>query len=315
MAGCSSKMTNTTYAIVTAADRRYFGSVVSLLESLRRSNNDFDCKIFDLGLTKWQREWLEASLSSNQLLLPLPSKPNLFAGWDLAKTRDNFAWKPVVIESIAQSYSGAFWADAGVLITGNLEDLVASVNRKGALVYKNYDHRNESWTTKSCLEVMDVSDKELAASQVMGNFFAFSFTSKLGIELFNDWVYWSSNPRAIKGDAKQHRHDQTILSILVARHGIELTEYADSTAIARFKIDYQEALKSKIVFLAHRRWLLLAPKKLNEDKKMLLFLFRILTLSDMFRLLRFRTKWRLRWSRLGVSVATLVEKITFQFID
>ena len=220
-----------------------------------------------------------------------------------------------MIESIRHSYSGVFWVDAGVLVTGNLEDLIESVISKGALVYKNYDHLNESWTTKSCQDVMEISGKELASSQVMGNFLAFSFTSKRGSKLFNDWKYWSSNPRAIRGDAKHHRHDQTILSILVARHEIELTDYSDSTAIARFKNDYQEALKSRIVFLSHRRWLLLTPKKLNKDKKMLISLFRILTLPDVFRLLKFRTKWRLRWSPLGVSVATFIKKATLQFSD
>jgi hypothetical protein len=144
---------------------------------------------------------------------------------------------------------------------------------------------------------MKVSKLELDSSHVMANFIGLSLTNKLGIKLLQEWVHWSKNEKAIKGQRISHRHDQTILSILAARMNINLMSFEKITAIARFHRDYKQAESSGMLFIAHRRWLLLNPIQILRGRKIAILEYFTRTFFDRVRIVRIRSVWRVRWSR------------------
>jgi hypothetical protein len=288
------------YAIVTAANDTYFFALISLLESLIRSGNEsLDCKIFDLGLKNWQRDWIEKFTPLNVICLNLPKLENMFKGWDEPTSLNHYAWKPVAIGQFRTEYEGIFWIDAGVLVTRNLSEYISLVSEEGALLIKNYNHRNRDWTSQTCIERMKISNMELDSFQIMGNFFSISFSNRKGLSLFEEWFYWCRIEEVVKGDRKTHRHDQTVLSILASRFQYTLQPESNFTLIGRFRSDYFAAMKNQFVFVSHRRWIILLPTKLlsNQGLARINYLFR--ALKEFLRVVQLQFNFKARQTRFG----------------
>lgn len=288
------------YAIVTGADSKYFFSLVSLLESLLRSNNhERSTYIYDLGLLPWQREFLGDVLPANFMCLNLPKDEELFTGWNDPRSQDHYAWKPAAISHSINHQRGIFWIDAGVVVTSNLTDLEHGIDIEGALLVKNENHLNLDWTSSSCANGMNVSPRELEAPQVMGNFFGISLTHPRGKKLMSEWVKWCRIENVIKGDRKSHRHDQTVLSILATRNELALVNHSTFTGIGRFGKDFREFTDKGVIYIAHRRWLYLIPTELLQGKYRHLFLYMFKSIPEIFRILRLRTIYRGRQTYAG----------------
>jgi len=283
--------------IVTAADKHYFASLISLLESVKRNSESNICIVFDLGLSYLQEKWMEKAIPSSVQLFKLPKLSQMFDGWDDVNSNSGcFAWKPTVLSGLSTEYENFVWADAGVLITRNLDDLLPVIFEDGSFLVRNYEHINRTWTSDECKVLMATSADEMNSPQIMGNFFSFSLENISGKKLFKDWVEWSQYPKAIKGDRRFHRHDQTILSILAARFGTKITDHQGVATIGRFKKDYNGAIAERLFFVSHRRWLGLIPfKLLSQKKRFIIYLIPLLTV-DVMRKYFWRAKWKIRWS-------------------
>jgi hypothetical protein len=288
---------NQSIVVVTAADKHYFVSLISLLESIKRNSEYTNCTVYNLGLSYWQEIWIKRVASRSIQLLKLPTIPQKFDGWDNVNSASGcFAWKPTVLSLSSQEHHNFVWADAGVLVTRNLDDLLPIIVENGAFLIRNFEHINDTWTSDDCKAAMAASKYELNSSQVMGNFFGISLENCLGKKLFEDWVHWSEVPKAIKGDRLVHRHDQTILSILTARLGAKVIDYQGVTTIGRFKRDYKDAIANQQFFVSHRRWVGLIPLNLLVGKRRYILYFLPFLLVDVMRKYDWRTKWRIRWS-------------------
>jgi lipopolysaccharide biosynthesis glycosyltransferase len=283
--------------IVTAADKRYFVSLISLLESIKRNSKFTNCIVYNLGLSYWQEVWIKKVTSPSIQLLKLPVFPQKFDGWDNVNSASGcFAWKPTVLFELSSKYKNFVWADAGVLITRSIDDLFPIIAENGAFLMRNYEHINSAWTSDECRVVMATSEYEMNSPQLMGNFFGVSLENSLGKKLFEDWVYWSENPKAITGDRRLHRHDQTILSILAARVGVKVIKYQGMTSIGRFKKDYKDSIANRHFFISHRRWIGLIHFSLLEKKRVYILFFLPFLLVDVIHRYFWRAKWRMRWS-------------------
>ena len=294
--------------LVTAADKGYFLSLISLLESMKRNSPRTKCIVFDLGLRFYQKKWVRNLSPLDIHLLDVSNSKVKFDGWDALGNSGCFAWKPAVLELVGETHNNLVWADAGGLITRELEQLEIPLKSDGVFLIRNYQHKNENWTSEDCKKIMGVNSFELNSSQVMGNFFALSLINQDGHNLFNEWITWSSNPLAIKGDRSNHRHDQTILSIMAARHHSKLTEPQGHTRIGRFGKDYRLSLSNGEFFLSHRRWISLFPINLVVGRKLQIIYLLPVICAGLTRQVYWRLKWRIRRSEAMTRVFPLVEE-------
>ena len=281
--------------LVTAADKKFFVSAISLLESLKRNSESTSAIIYNLGLSKRQEAWIKKVMPSNFKLSDLPKVTQEFEGWDDLGASGNFAWKPIILREIALKHDEFVWADAGTLVTRSLEDLQSALNENGVFLLRNYDHINADWTSKDCQVIMKTTERELSSPHLMGNFFGVSQKNVLGRKLFNEWIKWAKVPNAIQGNRLVHRHDQTILSIIAARVEAKVFDPNGLTSIGRFKRDYHDAIESRNYFVAHRRWLGLIPINLISKRTRHVFFYLPYFARHLIRSFAWRMKWRLRW--------------------
>lgn len=242
----------TTYTIATGADHQYFEplyySVRNYFQNYSFDKSNIQFMIWDLGLSDDELTKLQ-SLSPNILILKLGFyEKEPFEG-AFNPQNDCFAWKPFCVkQSMTISGNSVLWLDAGVLLNRNPIDFInlSLVNSIGAI--RNYAHKNVEWISEKCKEVMKVSPEELDAPQIQANMLFFS-KNQIGMGIVEEWCAYSSKPGAILGDVKSHRHDQTILSILISRHNIKIVdplifETEIFSAIDLTSMDY--------VFVVHR---------------------------------------------------------------
>lgn len=299
--------------LITAADSRYFLSILSLIQSLDDTgNSNYDLVIFDLGLKKWERELLEKIIPSNYFCVDLPTDPSLFPGWDEAGRKDSYAWKARIISEVIGEDTCFLWIDSGVLISAKLSPIFKKIRQKGYFVVRNYDHQNRDWTSEECSTIMKVTTSELNSPQVMANFFGISIDSNDGMRLFESWARWCREELAVKGSRINHRHDQTLLSILAARMELSLVDPETCTVIGRSKRDYTDATFYQITFVSHRNWIYLPLSRLGSLSKHQRASFQLRSA------LRHGRRWKLyfvrraRWSLLGNSVALIRKRIIFR---
>jgi hypothetical protein len=304
-----------TRILITGADKSYYLSLISLIRSLYDTSNfDYPLVIVDLGFTKWQKIALKSNLPSHYQLIELPEEPLLFKEWANPNTKNHYAWKAIAIRNAISKAQEFIWIDAGVLVTENLQKVFNEISSSGYYLMKNEQYLNHEWTSKLCIEVMRVSTEELNSPHIMANFFGISKVHPKGKVLLEDWMKWCQVEEAIKGDRSVHRHDQSILSVLSARHGLTPIDCNFSTRIGRFISDYKASKLGTEVFVSHRNWLYLRPSHLTLSNPFnhLDATLRHLPLHG--KRLWLKIKWKLRWSMLG-SEYVLIRNKSLNFMS
>ena len=298
--------------LITAADSKYFLSLLSLIRSLNLGDNaKYPLYIFNLGLKSWEEKFLKSVIPDHYKYLQLPFD-NIFDGWNSPRTRDNYAWKPRVIDEVISRETNFIWIDSGALVCASLKPVFNEIERSGHFLIRNYQHMNREWTSASCVSEMQASKHELDSHQVMGTFFGFALRNDRSAELYDSWTKWCRNVNAIKGDRQNHRHDQTILSILASRAKVELLDPEQFMNIGRTHYDYINARKLEITFLSHRNWIYLREDfvDIHSDRKAWILFCRSFD-RHIFRWKLHLVYWA-RWTSAGsfyVSTRKKVKKL------
>ena len=236
--------------IVTGANSRYFGSLLTLLTTSRDTGAaEIDgVVVWDLGLRRSQRSLL--SHLDEVELMGLPARSRWpYADWaDPARLRECYAFKPFALLRTGFPGDTLLWLDAGVAVLGALNPVFEKIERDGVFLVDNPPHRNDRWTSEECAAVMGASDDELLAPQIEANIVGLQVGGRWQ-SVFDEWLRYSTRRSAFVGDREHHRHDQTVLSILVARHGVPVSERA---TYSRSR-DPEGARNAGALFLVHRR--------------------------------------------------------------
>jgi len=236
--------------IVTGANSRYFHRLLTLLTTtIETSAAGIDgIVVWDLGLRRSQRSVLSDLDQVEIAGLPARSRWP-YPDWaDPARLRESYAFKPFALLRTGFPGDTLLWLDAGVAVLGELIPAFEMVERDGVFLLDNPPHRNDRWTSVECAKVMDASEEELLAPQIEANI--------IGVQVggpwqpvFDDWLSYSTQRSAFVGDRRHHRHDQTVLSILAARHGMPVSERSSFS----WRGDREGARSAGALFLAHRK--------------------------------------------------------------
>ena len=237
--------------VVTGANSDYFYSLITLLTTLfhRDDSSKYNLDIWDLGLTKNQLSLIDLCLRPGWVVRKLSElgEPP-FPGAYEAHLR-NFAWKPACIEMSIENCDSLLWIDSGVAIANPIQSIFNDVKEKKIVVYKNNDFINRDWTSKSCADQIAATSSELNAPQIHGNILAFH-PSIESLNLLSKWHEACRDPKNVVSLEPSHRHDQSVLSLLVARFQIPIMS---STGIIQENSNFKLAVKKNKIFLAHRR--------------------------------------------------------------
>jgi len=154
-------------------------------------------------------------------------------------------WKSYFIQKFlisCESEDIFLYADAGNEVIGNLTPLyeLCQKNEKGIILFENTDGegtgnvwKNINWTKSDCFNLMNLKTPEYVfGDQVNASYILFRKTdfSKM---FFDQFLNWSRNYNVIsdapnitensnKAEFRDHRHDQSILSLLSIQHKITI---------------------------------------------------------------------------------------------
>ena len=204
---------------VTAASSNHFRSLCQLLETLRGQR----VFVYDIGLT--YREGLHIRTRFRVVFRvfnfhqypPHVSMSSQDAG--------AYAWKPIIVSEVFSEIDGVLvWCDAGDKIA-NPSALEECVRRLGFYTPISSGTLSK-WTHPTTLNTMDVPEKWYGYT--MRNAACVGFLKGFADPIVDEWKICAMNKDIILpvgADRSNHRHDQSILTILYYRHKMDSDEY------------------------------------------------------------------------------------------
>lgn len=230
--------------IVTACNSLYYNNVLTLIASLHRTSyNCFEMMIiYNLGLSEDELNTLK-SIEKVQIC-EFPHVTQLpFPEFLVPKQH---AYKALCVERSADISNIILWLDAGCVVLRNIEDIFNIIELEDIFLIEDCNWSNNHWTSPKCRQIMEVKDDELTSRQLCSGFIGYKKNGKYQRMIIEASVY-SQIKDCVHGSPDNHRHDQTIYSILSYRY-----------KCPRYPLHYAEweslekALSENSYFFAHR---------------------------------------------------------------
>lgn len=205
--------------LITFGDRKYYGSM-DRLEETALSIGKVDSVI------KYTQDWLRATefWSKNQFIL---SRPRGAGYW---------IWKPFIILHIMESLDEGdivMYSDAAVEILDNLSPLFNLANKTDRVIFNNPGgHINKTWTKRDCFVLLDCDEEKYWNDHHITATFSLWKKTEENISFLQEYLKYLRDPRIVTDDPNMcgkpnflefmdHRHDQSVLSILSRKHNFE----------------------------------------------------------------------------------------------
>ena len=235
--------------IITAANNVYFESLKTLISSIHRTSYDIVDKIYvyDLGLDINEINYINGLekcelLDLKSLINPLP-----FDDYLLPK---GHGYKCFCLQHLKDN-DNLLWLDAGVMLLKSVKVIFDIIENENIFTVGD-SHLNKNFTKPSCVEIMNATESELNDVQLSSGIIGYKINSKFQ-HLFDEAYEYSKIEGCVVGDENNHRHDQSVYSILVSRYGVkkqDIDVYGYWTDTNR---NLQTAINNDAVIFVHRR--------------------------------------------------------------
>jgi len=150
-------------------------------------------------------------------------------------------WKPIIIlDALSKLNDGDIvgYVDSGNVIINNLEYVFNACEERGIVLFDNRDgnyvttHKNKEWTKRDCFVLMDCDSEEYYNAPQVDAAYQFYKKTPNTIEFLEKYMSFCSNDNIISDlpnitkdnlpEFKDHRHDQSILSLMAVKYEIPL---------------------------------------------------------------------------------------------
>jgi hypothetical protein len=148
-----------------------------------------------------------------------------------------WCWKPYIILETMKSLSDGdivIYSDCGIEVIENLDPLIRICSEKQpVLLFANGNFENATWAKRDCFVLMNCDTKKYSQGLQVDAAFALFRKSEIAIQFLEEWQKYCLDERVV-GDLpntcgkknywgfQQHRWDQSVLSLLAIKYGIEL---------------------------------------------------------------------------------------------
>lgn len=163
-------------------------------------------------------------------------------------------WKPYIILKVMSKIKEndiVIYCDSGMKVIQSLHPLVDICKRKNEIMlFRTHNLLNKVWTKRDCFVFMKCdSPKYWDSEQLMGSFSLFLNNEK-SRTFVKEWLTYCCNEQIITDvpnqcglnnfpEFKDHRHDQSILSLLAVKHKIEIyrapCQHGDKHKMEKFR--------------------------------------------------------------------------------
>lgn len=179
---------------------------------------------------------------------------------DLPRGGGYWQWKPYVIHQALDDVSQhdiVVYCDAGIEIVGDLTPLFALCRQHdGLLLFAgHYDKRGPNvcrrWTKRDCFVYLQCDEPQYHDGPMLDASCLVVAKTGQSMQFISEWLRWCCNPALITDQPNEcglanfaefieHRHDQSILSLLARGKGIELfrhpSQYGNHLKCACYRV-------------------------------------------------------------------------------
>lgn len=138
-----------------------------------------------------------------------------------------YQFKPYAIQkAISEGVTTLLWCDSPLVALKDLSHVFSHIEEFGYLFFNNYGHPLGRWTNDTCLNYFEKTrEQAMNIKQIMACCMGF----KIDPDFYNEpehifKVYRSLSDRLYPGPWDNHRHDQTVMSFLIERYGLEILD-------------------------------------------------------------------------------------------
>jgi hypothetical protein len=146
-------------------------------------------------------------------------------------------WKPYIIWEALNSVAEGdivIYADSGLEIMASVDPLLDLCrNENPVLLFGNGNFSNAQWTKRDCFALMDCDHPYYWKAPQCDAAFCLFQRSETSLRFVGEWLRFCRDPRIITDapntsgltdlpDFIEHRHDQSVLSLMAARHRLSL---------------------------------------------------------------------------------------------
>jgi hypothetical protein len=236
--------------VITAANSLYFDTLKTLISSIHKTSYDIvdDIYIYDIGLSKNEILFIN-TLSKCKVLNLKELIPNLpFPDYLFPK---GHAYKCYCLYHAKTLGKNILWLDAGVLALKSIKSIFDIIENDDIFCVGDI-HLNKSYTQNSCIQIMSATESELLDVQLSSGIIGYK-SNGIHEHIFSEAYEFSKIEGCVVGDENNHRHDQSVYSILASRYNIKkqnIDIYGYWTDINR---NLDTAIKNNAVIFVHRR--------------------------------------------------------------
>lgn len=144
-------------------------------------------------------------------------------------------WKPwIILNEMKRRQEGdiIFYTDSGMHVIKNPQPLIDICQTNDKVFFEMQVHRVGHFTKRDCFILMDADSEKFHNALFIDASMMLIKVTKENFSLMNEYMEWCKNEKVINDDKStlgqelvgyrgDHRHDQSILSILVDKHDIE----------------------------------------------------------------------------------------------
>lgn len=151
-------------------------------------------------------------------------------------------WKPLILLDVISQLNDndiVAYIDSGNCIVSNLDYIFNKCNEQSIVLFDNRDgnyerttHKNKTWTKRDCFVMMDCDTEQYYNAPQVDASYQFYKKTPETINFLNEYNKYCSNENVISDlpnitkdnlpEFKDHRHDQSILSLLAVKYNIPL---------------------------------------------------------------------------------------------
>ena len=215
--------------IVTGANSSHYRSLLNCLRGLFIHMPAVRVVVFDLGLSAAEHEKLARAFKTFDLRKFNYSKyPGYF---NIKVEAGAYAWKPIIISDVMHEFQcDLLWMDAGTIVHEPLNKVRELIHRQGfhavaagAEAYTK-PYTVGKFTRGTTLALMDCPDHYRDKGMVLADFIGVSHANDKARTMVDEYKRYALIEECIAPTdcgKHDHAHDQSIISVLVYRFGLE----------------------------------------------------------------------------------------------
>jgi hypothetical protein len=235
--------------IITAINSPYYESVLTLISSIHKYNLDIIDKIFIYNLGLNDNEITQLSkLKKVEVINFTEDEINLHPLFLHGKS---YIYKPYSLSHATKLSKNVLWLDAGVCFLRDFKIIFDIIDNEDIFLVGDV-HLNRSYTHSECIRIMNASESELWDTQLSAGMIGFKSNGKYQ-KLLNEATEYSLIEGCCDGDQENHRHDQSIFSILSSRYGCKKQDIDIFGYWTDSNRNFNTANQNEAIIFVHRR--------------------------------------------------------------